>query len=78
MTLHPQQKGKCGICKRHQRKFKKRLSVDHNHKTGFIRGLLCHYCNSKLLRYLRDDRIKATGLVSYLQEALEKDEEWKD
>lgn len=26
----------------------KRLSIDHNHKTGEIRGLLCSRCNMKL------------------------------
>ena len=31
---------KCMICKQI-----KKLSVDHNHKTGQIRGLLCHNCN---------------------------------
>jgi hypothetical protein len=39
------QKGCCGICKRHQSEFKKRLGVDHNHSTGKIRKLLCDRCN---------------------------------
>jgi hypothetical protein len=36
------QKGKCIICGKKQ---KKTLSVDHCHKTGWIRGLLCFRCN---------------------------------
>lgn len=40
-----QQAGCCAICGRHQSEFKRRLAVDHNHKTGKIRGLLCARCN---------------------------------
>lgn len=43
--LFAEQNGCCAICKRHQSEFKMRLCVDHNHKTGEIRGLLCHPCN---------------------------------
>lgn len=43
--LFEQQSGRCGICKAHQSELKKALAVDHNHKTGLIRGLLCHKCN---------------------------------
>jgi len=39
------QKGCCAICGIHQTKFKNRLSVDHDHTTGIIRGLLCPTCN---------------------------------
>ena len=40
----------CAICLRpektkHQSGKIKTLSIDHNHKTGKIRGLLCHTCN---------------------------------
>lgn len=60
------QNGKCKICKRHQDEFKQRLSVDHNHLTGKVRGLLCSKCNIalgtientkfylKLLQYLEE------------------------
>ncbi len=39
------QGGMCAICKRHQSEFKKALHVDHNHKTGKVRSLLCAKCN---------------------------------
>lgn len=35
----------CAICKKHRKEFKKNLSVDHNHKSNKIRGLLCYRCN---------------------------------
>jgi hypothetical protein len=35
----------CAICKKPGTAFKKRLSVDHNHTSGKIRGLLCYRCN---------------------------------
>ena len=44
------QEGKCFICNIHQSEFKKLLSVDHNHETGKVRGLLCDGCNSILGR----------------------------
>lgn len=39
----------CAICGKSSSTFKKRLSVDHNHKTNKIRGLLCFRCNKFLL-----------------------------
>ena len=38
-------KNSCKICRKHQSVLKKRLSVDHCHKTGKVRGFLCHKCN---------------------------------
>ena len=42
--LHVERDGRCDICQKinHGRYG---LSVDHNHKTGEIRGLLCRKCN---------------------------------
>lgn len=35
----------CAICKKPRAAFKKNFSVDHNHKSNKIRGLLCYRCN---------------------------------
>ena len=45
------QNGRCAICGKHQNKFKKALSVDHCHKKGIIRGLLCNSCNLGLGKF---------------------------
>jgi hypothetical protein len=42
------QDGKCAICGRAP-KPGKRHAVDHDHKTGFVRGLLCFMCNRRVL-----------------------------
>lgn len=39
------QQGRCAICRRPQKDLFKHLSIDHCHKTGNIRGLLCIPCN---------------------------------
>lgn len=35
----------CAICNKPREEFKNSLSVDHNHATNRIRGLLCYRCN---------------------------------
>lgn len=51
--LFNKQNGSCAICLTHQSELNKSLCVDHDHKTGAVRGLLCGYCNSAL-GYLGD------------------------
>lgn len=46
--LYQIQQGRCAICKKHSSEFDRTLAADHDHKTGFIRGLLCLGCNSRL------------------------------
>jgi hypothetical protein len=41
-----QQEGVCACCGKPDFI---RLHVDHDHKTGKVRGLLCHICNQKVL-----------------------------
>jgi|ERR1041385_2123575 hypothetical protein len=59
------QNGKCAICRKDQRMFKRRLNLDHNHKTGKIRGLLCYFCNKFVVG--RHTYESATKLVNYLK-----------
>ena len=46
--MFAEQNGCCAMCGRHQSEFKRRLAVDHDHKTSKVRGLLCTGCNVKL------------------------------
>ncbi len=42
------QGGRCAICNKKPAgtsHVSRRLCVDHDHDTGFVRGLLCHQCN---------------------------------
>lgn len=52
LRMETTQGGVCAICHRPERRKVRgrvtRLSVDHCHKTGRVRGLLCAHCNSKL------------------------------
>lgn len=41
--------------------------VDHDHRTGIVRGRLCGRCNI-VLGYLRDDPAYARQLIAYLEE----------
>lgn len=42
-AMFKKQKGRCAIC--HREPGEKPLHIDHCHKTGVVRGLLCHQCN---------------------------------
>jgi len=43
-----EQQGCCAICGKHYSECEKLLHVDHNHKTGKVRKLLCYTCNIRL------------------------------
>ncbi len=57
------QNGVCAICGKPPEK--KRLSIDHDHVTGQIRGLLCSDCNFGI-SYLRDDLAVLEAAIRYL------------
>jgi len=60
------QEGKCAVCNKHQAEFKKALAVDHNHKNGKIRALLCNHCNTAL-GLLLEDKILILKLAKYVE-----------
>lgn len=53
--LFQNQDGRCAVCRRPERFFKVRLAVDHNHKTGEVRGLLCSRCNRHVVALLEHE-----------------------
>ena len=66
-ALHRYQLRACAICQR-ATGATKRLSVDHCHKTGVVRGLLCTTCNAKILGHLRDSVEALERAIDYLKE----------
>jgi hypothetical protein len=63
-ALYEAQGGCCIICQR-AKGVKKLLAVDHDHATGYVRGLLCGPCN-QILGHLRDDQAAAWRVWKYL------------
>lgn len=62
------QNGVCYICKGEETSVRNsRLAVDHNHKTGKIRGLLCSNCN-RALGLFKDDKKIILAAANYLEE----------
>ncbi len=64
-TMLKMQHGVCAIC--HERPSKFALAVDHDHKTGKLRKLLCSRCNTGLGMFRDDPRLIAQALI-YLAE----------
>jgi len=61
------QGGKCAICRK-PCGTGRRLAVDHCHKTGAVRGLLCHRCNVGI-GYFKDDHAVMRRATEYLWKA---------
>lgn len=62
-----EQNGCCAICGLHHTQHGKALIVDHNHKTGKVRGLLCRNCNVGI-GALGDSFTNLINAASYLRE----------
>jgi len=65
------QDGRCAICgatRGHRSRYDKvcRLAVDHDHRTGKVRGLLCNNCNRGLGRF-KESIKNLESAVRYLQ-----------
>ena len=63
--IFTKQAGCCAICGISQKDLKSRLAIDHNHKTGTIRGLLCFNCNTSLGKW-GDDSVIVKKALDYL------------
>ena len=59
------QNGCCLICGAHETTLKKKLCVDHCHKTNAVRSLLCDRCN-KILGMCDENSDLLSKMVSYL------------
>jgi len=70
--LYMMQSGVCAICGKPETSVNKKtgqvynLSVDHNHQTGAVRGLLCYSCNLSL-GHFKDDISKLLAAIEYLK-----------
>lgn len=65
------QNGRCAICRNKPRT--RALAVDHDHKTGEIRGLLCSRCNHGLLGHAYDSVEMLKRALDYLENPPAKD-----
>lgn len=70
IALLEKQNYTCKICKSIDPKTLNKISfcVDHCHKTGKIRGLLCSMCN-RCLGLLKEDRQILQNMIKYLDKA---------
>lgn len=55
----------CAICGRPPKT--KHLHVDHDHKTGRVRGLLCSNCNTRLVPIIEHHPERIAATVAYLE-----------
>ena len=66
--MFEKQDGRCAICKEKQNNF---LAVDHDHKSGQVRALLCRKCNL-MLGFARDNKTILRLAIEYLKKAVQK------
>lgn len=73
-ALHEKQRGLCAACGKPEIKFNnkskkiQRLCVDHCHKTGKIRGLLCNRCN-RIIGLAEEDLNILELIYKYVKDA---------
>jgi hypothetical protein len=80
--LDNKQRGLCAICGKppmigkrgrlHLPKHPPRLHVDHDHTTGRVRGLLCHWCNSHIIAGIEKSGASLMRIAEYLGITLER------
>lgn len=69
VALYEKQQGLCRICDKPMLLYESDklqvAHVDHDHVTGVVRGLLCHFCNSGL-GYFKDNQTLLQRAIDYL------------
>lgn len=65
-AIHAAQGGLCLVCGRDLVLGSPSVCIDHCHKTGIVRGLLCFLCN-RALGLLGDDIIRLYAAVAYIK-----------
>lgn len=58
-----EQRGRCAVCRKEQ---ERALDVDHDHKTGAVRGLLCTSCN-RMIGHAGDNAGRLERAAAYLR-----------
>ncbi len=69
-ALHAKYEGTCHICPRPLLPGKGKTAVDHCHKTGRVRGLLCGHCTMGL-GHFEDDTQRMQDAIQYLLDSRE-------
>ena len=67
--IYHKQNESCAICGLHNDdpKYARSLHIDHCHKTGIIRGLLCHGCNTGIGAFSEEIEVMEKA-ISYLKD----------
>lgn len=73
--LMREQGGVCAICGNPPKK--RPLHIDHNHRTGRVRGLLCYRCNRALPTYLDSDWLRRACEYVAMDEQAGVPDQWE-
>lgn len=63
--LYTKQNGRCAICNKTKEETLTPICIDHSHKTGKVRGLLCYSCNQGI-GFFKDDIQLLQKAINYL------------
>lgn len=66
LKMYEDQSGLCAICLKPEEEMTKTFSVDHDHQTNKVRGLLCGECNLGLGKF-KDDPNVLQAALDYLK-----------